>query len=339
MIKSMERPWSDLNHDVLNLVIMKLEVVDFLAFSKVCKSWRSLTVSNRNKFLVSKPPMSISISYNDAYEKECYLEDFEGRKLKTIVPHLANRTCVGITCGYLILCGAKEKDFWLVNPITRHELHFPDARIPLFYGTSNFKGILVFSHSISGWVFVVFDRCLNFKLWLCIASKQEWTYISTMYIRIVDLIAFKGNIYTLVRPYPYEPYEVRICEMKLYPKPELVSLISNPKPDFRLPEFVSSVENLYVIDRDSRHPNRIDEIDLDEMKWVSNKETGKKYALFRDNFLVNNDYSYTLRELCANIHSQYGIYAINDKEGKGLLFHAKMWYFLDDCLNVNLIHE
>ncbi|KAL4555525.1 hypothetical protein LXL04_038147 [Taraxacum kok-saghyz] len=104
------RPCSDLNHDVLNLVMIKLEVVDSLAFNKVCKSWRSLTLSKRNKFLVSKPPMSISISYNDAYEKdndayekECNLEYFEGRKLKTIVPHLAKRKCVGITCGYLIL--------------------------------------------------------------------------------------------------------------------------------------------------------------------------------------------------------------------------------------------
>ncbi|KAL4555367.1 hypothetical protein LXL04_037985 [Taraxacum kok-saghyz] len=50
------RPWSDLTHDVLLFVVMKLEVVEFLAFSRVCKLWRSLAVSNRNNIIVSTPP-------------------------------------------------------------------------------------------------------------------------------------------------------------------------------------------------------------------------------------------------------------------------------------------
>ncbi|CAH1450121.1 unnamed protein product [Lactuca virosa] len=112
---------SDLNHDVFLLVMMRLGVVDFLAFSRVCKPWRSFALSNRNKFMASKTPMSISISTH-ANEKECYLEEFEGRKFKTILPHYANMTCIGVTCGYLIFLGKKTLDFWLVNPITKHEI-------------------------------------------------------------------------------------------------------------------------------------------------------------------------------------------------------------------------
>ncbi|CAH1419382.1 unnamed protein product [Lactuca virosa] len=53
--------WSDVNQDLLFLIVMKLGFVDFLAFGRVCKSWRSLAVSYKNTFMASKPPMEISI--------------------------------------------------------------------------------------------------------------------------------------------------------------------------------------------------------------------------------------------------------------------------------------
>lgn len=160
--------WSDLNHDILFLVMMKLEFVDFIAFSGVCNSWRSFAVSNRNSFMVSIPPMPISISNSttDANEKQYYLKDSQGRKMKTIVPHSAKRSCIGVTCGYLILSGVETKDFWLVNLITRHELHFPDVPDEYFCCHRDAKGILVFSPSISEWVFLVFTGCFFFGKYL-----------------------------------------------------------------------------------------------------------------------------------------------------------------------------
>nr|KAJ0196471.1 hypothetical protein LSAT_V11C700380520 [Lactuca sativa] len=88
-INSGVAPWSDLPHDVLSVVMMKLGVIDFVAVSRVCKSWRSVALSNRNK-------------------------------------------CFGVTCGYLILFDEEYNDFWLVNPITRHELHFPGTPVHTF---------------------------------------------------------------------------------------------------------------------------------------------------------------------------------------------------------------
>ncbi|CAH1450153.1 unnamed protein product [Lactuca virosa] len=140
-------PWSDLNYDVLFLVMMRLGVVDFLAFSRVCKSWRSLAVSNRNKFIVSRPPMpmSISISTDANHESKCYLEDFEGRKLKISLPHSDYKACVGVSYGYLILIREKTNIFWLVNPITRHEFHVPSPFLNVHSCTSFLGDILVFS--------------------------------------------------------------------------------------------------------------------------------------------------------------------------------------------------
>ncbi|CAH1448989.1 unnamed protein product [Lactuca virosa] len=195
-------PWSDVNHDVLFLVMMQLRVVDFFAFSGVCKSWRSFAVSNRRMFMVSKPPLKIRIKPH-ANNQDCYIylkEDFEEPMFKTILPHSAGRICFGLTCGYLILFSRETHGFWLVNPITRHQLHFPDfplrvSALPTKQkGMRAIMGILVFSPSISGWVFVV----LSSKLWLSfyIAGKPGWNHVSSS-LPIVDVHVFKGKIYTL----------------------------------------------------------------------------------------------------------------------------------------------
>nr|KAJ0207699.1 hypothetical protein LSAT_V11C500256900 [Lactuca sativa] len=101
--------------------MMQLGDVDFLSFSRVCKSWRSY---------------------------------------------------FGSTCGYLIFYGRETKDFWVVNPITRHELHFPHVPSHVYSGEFEFHGILVFSSSISRWVFVI-SRIFTCGIWSSIAGKGE----------------------------------------------------------------------------------------------------------------------------------------------------------------------
>ncbi|CAH1414946.1 unnamed protein product [Lactuca virosa] len=150
-------PWSDLTHHVLFLVMTQQGVIDFVAFSGVCKSWRSFALSYMSTFMTSRPPMFMSP--DDDYDVEwwCHLKDVEGRRFKTIVPHPASAVCVEITCGYVILFVTKTRDFGLINLITWHELHFPNAPINFILHAVKRKvrAILVFSPSISGcWVFL-----------------------------------------------------------------------------------------------------------------------------------------------------------------------------------------
>ncbi|GJX11999.1 F-box domain containing protein [Tanacetum coccineum] len=132
--------WSDLCLDLLITVMVRLGLVDFVSFSGVCKRWRT----------------------------DPWLEDFEGRRFKTERRHRTHRTCVGSTRGYYILFGRRTSDFWLVNPITRHEFHFTD--FPWHKSTDcpgSFRGILVYSRFMSGWVFVVshkFSHIILFSL-------------------------------------------------------------------------------------------------------------------------------------------------------------------------------
>ncbi|CAH1450128.1 unnamed protein product [Lactuca virosa] len=315
--------WSNFPHDVLLLVMTRLGVVDFIAFSGVCKSWRSFAVYNKKSFMVSKPPMSISTISSDTNEKEYYLNDFEGRKYKITLPCFAHGgRCIGVTGGYLILFNENTCDCWLVNLITRHELHFPDVphypHVPV-YGVfccpGLFRAILVFSPSMSEWVLVVLNICHQ-EIWFCIAGKREWTKVATRF-NISDLHAFKGKIYILVSSKYSRSDEdevVRLCEMELYPKPKLILLKTEnfKKQDFTFP--------------------RIHELDFGEMKFVSREEKGEKYAFFLNTFMDGN--TITLREMWDDIHSLYGRYAVNDKEEKDGFFNANMWYFFDDCFNV-----
>ncbi|MFS8026881.1 putative F-box domain-containing protein [Helianthus anomalus] len=113
---------SNLDHDLLLPIMMDLGPLDFLAFSGVCKSWRRLR-----------------------------------RKFKTNLPNSTVSTCVGLTRGYLIFFRSITCEFWLVNPLTRCELHFPNfpSSFKIDTNPSIFRGILVFSPSRSHWVLVI----------------------------------------------------------------------------------------------------------------------------------------------------------------------------------------
>ena len=99
-------PWSELNHDVLFLVMMELGVVDFVSFSGVCKSWRSLALPNKIRFMASKPPMELFwTSGGSNNTKEYSLLDFGGRKFKIILPGSGGKYFIGLTWIDLWLLG------------------------------------------------------------------------------------------------------------------------------------------------------------------------------------------------------------------------------------------
>ncbi|KAL4585852.1 hypothetical protein LXL04_010478 [Taraxacum kok-saghyz] len=256
-------PWSDLNHDLLILVMMKLEAIDFLSFSGVCKFWRSVALPNKSMFMASRPPMMLWISERPNKRKEYSLEDLKEKLFKVRLPKSGSRTCVGLTCGYLVLYGRKSCDFLLMNPITRHGICFPKVPSALFPDPIGERTILVYSPSRSAWVFVVLCK-LTRKIWFSIAGKGEWDYVSSNCC-LIDLHEFKGKIYAI-------DYESRLYEVGLDLEPKLMLL--NTKNTFGrnliFPEFVSSGANLYAME--SMHKSycnkKVYKLDFGEMKWV-----------------------------------------------------------------------
>ncbi|KAL4590267.1 hypothetical protein LXL04_003194 [Taraxacum kok-saghyz] len=265
--------WSDLNHDLLSLVMMQLGIVDFLAFSGVCKSWRSFALSNRKNFMASRSPMCIYVSTDfNQEEYHFYLEDNEGKRFKTILPHSTGSICLGLTSDYVILFGLKSNDFWLVNPITRHELHFPDVPSLEKDNPKGIKGILVFSPSISRWVFAMTNDFTN--IWFSIAGERRWNYVSSD-VPIIDLHAFKGKMYTINNHH-------HLCELILNneEEPKLTLIETNNFPVFsEHSQLIISRERICVLEWPSEEFCKIHMLDLNKMKWWSREKTRAEYDI------------------------------------------------------------
>ncbi|XP_023728897.1 uncharacterized protein LOC111876576 [Lactuca sativa] len=329
-------PWSDLHHDALFIVMMQLGIVDFVAFSKVCKSWRSQALPNRKRFMASKPPMLMYIS-SHVNMKECYLQDFEGKNFKTILPHSGGRIYAGFTCGYLILYGWATRDFWLVNPITRHELYFPNVPSNVYSGESKVSAILIFSSLTSKLVFLVLKR-FNHRIWFSTAGEGTWNHVYTTSF-ILDIHAFKGKIYTL----NYDRYDLterNLCELRLNPTPKLTTLKTKNslKQEVYYPMFVSSGENLYVMETYSKDSYKVLEMDFGEMKWVPFEKNRDDYTFFISG---SKPGAAVKQDLWVEAQSQspYMRYDVTDKCEKGRFFTADLWYFPHKCLNADLLNE
>lgn len=203
-------------------------------------------------------------------KKDCYLEDLEGRKFKTIIRYSLGSTCIGLTSGYLILFGRKTHDFWLVNPFMRCELYFPGFPFYVSTDPTSIRAILVFSPSMSGWVFVISHRFSSLISFSLAGNRASWNYLST-HFPISDIHFFKGKIYTINKG-------GRLYEMRLNPQPmlTLVGMKNFPQPDFIRPEFLSLDKNLYI----SKDVYVAHEVDFSKMEWVSTeKRSGNMHSL------------------------------------------------------------
>ncbi|XP_023749187.1 uncharacterized protein LOC111897457 [Lactuca sativa] len=328
-------PWSYLNHDVLLLVMMKLGVVDFVAFSGVCKLWRPVALGNWKRFMVSKPPMLMNISDSINKDWQCCLEDHERRKFKTTLTHSAGMCYLGLSCGYLVLIREETKDFWLVNLITRHELHFPPA--PWVCSSEPVGSfILVFSPSISKLVFVMLVKK---QIWFSIADEGTWNRVSTFDLKFYkDLHAFNGKIYTL------HSHNNHLCELTLNPEPKVTLLKTK---HFVLDKVLffpqlglgNCGENLYMMDC-SIYDDVINvyKLDFGEMEWVPFQDTGEEHGFFVG--YVFDHVAAVKPELWADPWSHYPRYDVGNGGGNGRYFpYSGGWYFPHECLNANLLDE
>lgn len=252
--------WSDLHHDILFLVMMQLGVLDFTPFSGVCKWWRSLAISNKSKFMETRPLTFISIPTEPKEEDySYYLEDIEERSLTSILPHSGGRKCVGFTCDHLILFGSKTNDLWLIDPITRHGIHFPDIPSSVSVDPKRIKDFLVFSPSMFGWVFVMTDGSTD--IWFSISGHGAWRHVSSTF-PILDLHVFKGKMYAIDN-------SRHLYELTLSPEPKLTLLETENFPIFSQHNFFTSTDDSLILSgKMSERPCKAYKLDFEEMKWV-----------------------------------------------------------------------
>ncbi|CAH1435863.1 unnamed protein product [Lactuca virosa] len=242
---------------------------------------------------------------------------------------------LGLSCGYLVLIREETKDFWLVNLITRHELHFPPA--PWVCSSEPVCSfILVFSPSISKLVFVMLVKK---QIWFSIADEGAWNRVSTFHLKFYkDLHAFKGKIYTL------HSHNYHLCELTLNPEPKVTllktkHLVLDKVLFFPQLGLGSCGENLYMMDR-SIYDDVINvyKLDFGEMEWVPFQDTGEEHGFFLSYAFDHVDA--VKPELWADPWSHYPRYDVGNGDGHGRYFpESEGWYFPHECLNANLLDE
>ncbi|KAL7613938.1 hypothetical protein Lser_V15G05541 [Lactuca serriola] len=226
-----------------------------------------------------------------------------------------------------------NKDFWLVNLITRHELNFPPAPWMPDY-VSDVTSVLVFSPSISKLVFVVLAEN---QIWFSIEDEGTWNCVSSTFdLKFCrDLHVFKGKIYTV------DTNNFNLCEFTINPEPKVTLLetkILVDDPHLFFPQLVSCCENLYVM-RSSAYGYvfNVYKLDFGEMEWVPFQDTGEKHGFF----ISEEAHGAAVKpELWADPWSQYPRCDVDNGGGHGGLFLSyEGWYFPHESVNVNLLDE
>ena len=123
------RPWSELPEALLYLITKWLGAIDYIMFGCVCRTWRLYFLAYRQEFMASQPPLAVFLPIR--FKRDFYFYNiFDHMRYKTKLPNISGKFCSGTTCGYLILednYKRPDSQIWLLNPFTRHELHFPTS--------------------------------------------------------------------------------------------------------------------------------------------------------------------------------------------------------------------
>ncbi|XP_074348634.1 uncharacterized protein LOC141687305 [Apium graveolens] len=182
--------------DLLGLVLMKLSLIDYLAFSGVCRFWRFVSMDIRKKFMERQKPLVFARS---KYSKKARLlyNMFDGKTCKTMLKNLVG-DLVGLSCGYLIL-NNRNRGFWLINLMTRHELHFPVLPEKAWGIFENHIRAVLFASTQPSRVFLVlFSRNHNCLL-LSESSASSWQeyLLPNINAGISDVKILDGKIFVL----------------------------------------------------------------------------------------------------------------------------------------------
>ncbi|KAA8517262.1 hypothetical protein F0562_017555 [Nyssa sinensis] len=115
--------WSRLPYDLIATIANQLTVIeDFLAFSGVCRSWRSV-YRNRNWTPGPQFPW-LMLSENRNETTRCFFSFFKNKRLVSSLPEARGRRCWGSACGWLITIGV-DLEIHLLNPITQICIDLP----------------------------------------------------------------------------------------------------------------------------------------------------------------------------------------------------------------------
>ncbi|GMY13519.1 F-box protein At3g56470-like [Fagus crenata] len=276
------RPWSELPEALVHLITKQLGAIDYLMFGCVCKGWRSYVVVHRQEFMASQPPLVVFLS--TLAKKSCHFYSiFDHRAYKATLPNLIGKSCYSLTCGYLVMEDRKKmghSQIWLLNPFTRHELHFSCP-------PNRYTSVILASLATPLREFVIIaNSCRYPSLQFCRSSDVNWTVYdyndkfkggATDDRRwFVDLVVFKGKIYVLTNL-----GEIGVLNLNSHSYVTLLE-VKSIKAWSKSIELLAFDDQLLMIHRfepGEQRENLVFALDFLKMEWVKMQNFGDQ-ALF-----------------------------------------------------------
>ncbi|CAI9099591.1 OLC1v1036439C1 [Oldenlandia corymbosa var. corymbosa] len=117
--------WSQLPHDIVESIAVRLDAVeDFLAFSAVCRSWRSFYLIKQ--WIPGSQLPWLMLSDDEKASKKCFFSLYRDKVYETELPEASGRRCWGSSDGWLVTIGS-DMEIHLVNAFSRVRVLLPSA--------------------------------------------------------------------------------------------------------------------------------------------------------------------------------------------------------------------
>ncbi|KAL1827482.1 hypothetical protein ACET3Z_005894 [Daucus carota] len=190
---------------------------DLQQISGVCRSWRSAATDIHKSFMERLQPLVFARSRYA--KKACVLYNiFDSQNCKSMLPSMPRKYLWGLSSGYLITYD-KNMGFWLVNLMTRHEMHYPvlsESSYSFFDFTP--RAVLLRLTRLSRIFMIIFSENHNFLLMSESGSSswQEYLLPNTS-AGIADVKILDGKIFVLTCDAHFGEFNLRADPvLKLY---------------------------------------------------------------------------------------------------------------------------
>ncbi|XAR69575.1 hypothetical protein NMG60_11001222 [Bertholletia excelsa] len=301
--------WSSLPYDLVFMIANRIPAIeDFLAFSAVCHSWRSVYV---NKSWSPSPHFPwLMLCENRADESNRAFFSFQKKRCHLLpLPQAQERRCWGSSCGWLVTIGL-DLQIHLLNPVTQIRIALPPQSTfphqPTFIAAENrgwyrahfIHKAFVFKTPVNGkrdeLAVMAIHGMMNDHLAVAKPGYDSWVTVETSPLFVYeDVTVFKDKIFAICGSGTLVLIEIDGANS---PRAKQIS----PPPDGALPW-----QKLYLVESSGelllvyRIIGRLDDFSLGTIsfevykfdfkanKWVRKDELGDQALFVGDNNSVS----------------------------------------------------
>ncbi|XP_058203102.1 uncharacterized protein LOC131317581 [Rhododendron vialii] len=193
--------WAELPEDLLVLTAKKITLFkDFLSFSGVCRSWRSVAINDN--FKGSEQIPWLMLSDRDKPDERQFVSLRKGSVIRTVnLPEARGKRCLE-TLGWLVTL-AEDGEMNLLHPFTRvqiklpHVTTFKDYHTKSFFKNTSFIRKAVLSsrpeESKDYVLMVIHGNCGYLGFWRL--GDTSWTKVEVGIVSFLDIIFHDGLFY------------------------------------------------------------------------------------------------------------------------------------------------